>query len=80
MLFRTCSKFAAFCTKNIFLVSNTLLATSFVVSMLIVSEKNSCVSVFGPFLVPKIVHFTFSQPLLGCMGLFSVHFIATSSL
>ena len=50
-----------------------------VVSMLIVSEKNSCVSVFGPFLVPKIVHFTFSQPLLGCMGLFSVHFIATSS-
>ena len=50
-----------------------------VVSMLIVSEKNSCVPVFGPFLVPKIVHFTFSQPLLGCMGLFSVHFIATSS-
>jgi hypothetical protein len=51
-----------------------------VVSMLIVSEKNSCVSVFGPFLVPKIVHFTFSQPVLGCMGLFSVHFIAKSTV
>ena len=39
-----------------------------VVSMLIVSEKNSCVSVFGPFLV----HFTFLQSVLGFMGLFGV--------
>ena len=45
--------------------------------MLIVSEKKSCVSVFGPLSVPKTVHFNFSQPVLGCMGLFGVHFIAT---
>jgi hypothetical protein len=36
-----------------------------VVPMFKVSEKNSCVSVFGPFLVPKAVHFSFSQPVLG---------------
>ena len=52
--------------------------------MLIVSEKKRCVSVFGPFSVPKTVHFNFSQPVLGCtFGVhlvcisFGVHFIAT---
>ena len=43
--------------KSIAFAKSPLLANSFVVvSMLIVSEKNSCVSVFGPFLVPKTVH------------------------
>ena len=43
-----------------------------VVSMLIVSEINSCVSVLVSFLVPKTMYFTFSQPLLGCMELIAI--------
>ena len=48
------------------------------VSKLIVSEKNSSESVFGPFLVPKAVYLTFPQPVLACMGHFGVQFIAIS--
>ena len=44
--------------------------------LLILSEKNSSESVLVLFLVPKAVHLTLSQPVLGCMGLFGVHFIA----
>jgi hypothetical protein len=31
---------------------------------------------FCTFLVPKAMHFTFSQPVIGCMKLFGMHFIA----
>ena len=44
--------------------------------MLILLEKNSSESVLVLFLVPKAVHLTLLQPVLGCMGLFGVHFIA----
>ena len=43
--------------------------------MLIVSEKNSNVS-FLSFFGTKAMHFTFSQPVIGCMKLFGMHFIA----
>ena len=98
MLFRTCSKFAAFryikqcfglfwqsvhgCivlfgVKSIFLKGNALLATSFVVLMLIVSDKNSSKSVFGPFWYKKqcillfrlnVMDFTQFSPNQQCTG------------
>ena len=81
MLFRTCSKNAAFWyfgffgVKSIALSKNTLLATSLGVSLLIESEKTA-VNLFLVLFWYKKMHFTFSQPVLGCMGLFGVHFIA----
>ena len=98
MLFRTCSKFAAFwykkqcfglfwqsvhgCivlfgVKSIFLKGNALLATSVVVLMLIVSDKNSSKSVFGPFWYKKqcillfrlnVMDFTQFSPNQQCTG------------
>ena len=43
--------------KSIIFSENTLFTTCFVVPYAHSVRENNCVSVFGPFLVPKVVHF-----------------------